>query len=465
MVFDEYASMYFSERPFHDLWGYWLVRETNPPLFYSILKVWRMIVPENQAALRLLPLLMSLAQIGLIARFAGKRFGWRAGLVCVLLFALSPSDIYQSEYVRGYILAKLAVTVSFIGLVTALGDAGRQRWGWAVYAVGSIVSIYSHTTMLLWPVVATAAVVLEAAWKRRIGRDQLAGLLIADLVIAGLSAWEVWIAILQMRLAASNIAWIQPLSIEDFWSSANLQLLLGGTVSSSLMAGLVILGIARTLDEQITRLSLAIVAVGILAFRAADFIHPITTDYTLHWCATFTVLLAAAAFAGEERAGRESGNRIRLAMIAAVLLATVGTGLFELDEDRLIPVPQNWHYVLDTVARTPASALLVSHESIGLVVKQACILQFHAAKCPFPLIVIQNPAASDSWAAGGYGDTMISARQTRRAMGSARTIFAFSRYVYTPLAPLGLDPGDYHEAEWDDGELIGPIPVEDFDGK
>jgi hypothetical protein len=463
MVFDEFASMYFSGRSFGDLWGQWLVRETNPPLFYSILKVWRMVVPESQASLRLLPLLLSLAQIGLVARFAGKNYGWLAALACILLFALSPSDIYQSDYLRGYMLAKLAITLSFIGLVAAFGEPARRRWGWTAYVVGAAIAIYSHTTLLLWPGIATAAVITEAVWRREIGREQLIRLFIADLAIFSISAWEVWIAILQMQFTASNIAWIHPLPIEDFFSSANLQLLQGGELSSVLMGGLVIAGIMRTLHERITRLSFMIAGFGLLAFKAADLVHPITTDYTLHWCATFTVLLAAAAFAEEKGRRGDGRNWIGLAIASVVLLAAIGDGLIELDEEGLIPTPQDWRYVLNTVARTPASALLVSHESIGVVVKQACMLQFHMAGCPFPLVVMQNPAASDSWAIDGYGGKIIPAERARIALGSARTVFAFSRYLYTPLAPLGLVPGDYHETEWDDGELIGPIPIEDFD--
>jgi hypothetical protein len=98
-----------------------------------------------------------------------------------------------------------------------------------------------------------------------------------------------------------------------------------------------------------------------------------------------------------------------------------------------------------------------------VVVQQACILRFHAPTCPFPLVVMYNPAQSDSWSFGGYRGPIVPVRQVRAALGSVRQVFVFSRYVYTPLVPLGLDPGDYREVEWDDGELIGPIPIDDFD--
>jgi uncharacterized membrane protein len=463
MVFDEFASMYFSERSFGDLWGWWLSRETNPPLFYSILKLWRSFVPESQSYLRLLPLLISLAQIGLVGRLAGKTSGWVAALACVLLFALSPSDIYQSEYLRGYTLAKLAVTVSFIGLLAALNDHERQFSGWAAYAAGAVAAIYSHTTMLLWPAIATLAALVEAAWQRELRYGQLARLFIANLIIAALAIWELRIVIFQMHLRAPNISWIRALSLDDFVSSLNLQLLLAGSFNSLIMGTLIVVGALRSFHVRATRMALVIVVATVLAFKAADRMHPITTDYTLHWCATFTVLLAASAFVC--RTENPSAFRKWSARLAGavVLFVLVADGLTEIEEDGSIPTLQDWHYVLVAVAHEPRAALLVSHESIGVVVKQACKLQFHSLGCPFPLVVMQNPATTDNWASGGYGGQITPAAGVRSALGTTREVFVFSRYVYAPLTQLRMDPGYYREVEWDDGELIGPIPVRDFD--
>ncbi|TCM19657.1 hypothetical protein EDF56_103300 [Novosphingobium sp. PhB165] len=453
--FDEYASLYFSGRSFAELWGPWMLRETNPPLFYSLLKLWRMALPDSQAVLRLLPLLLSLAQIGLVARIAGRNWGWAAAALAVLLFALSPSDIYQSEYLRGYVLAKLAVTVSFVGLLAALESDSKARRSWALYVGGALVAIYSHTTMLLWPVIATLAVLAEAALCRSIGRTALQRLLAANLAVAVLSGWALWIAAMQVHAASANIAWIEPLSFDDWLSSVNLQLLLDGEIGSGLMAALMVVGVARTFRDRTTRLALFIVIAALAAFKVADRIHPIISDYTLHWCASFTVLLAAAALAGGGRRFGILAQGVTLAGVAAV-------GLYELVTLVWIPQPQDWRRTIQTVAHTPNSALLVSHESVGLVVQQACMLEFHRGDCPFPLIVMASRAPTDAWAFGGYRGPITPVRQVRTALVPARRVYAFSRYVYTPLPPLGLDENRYRRVEWDDGELIGPIPASDF---
>jgi hypothetical protein len=461
MVFDEYASMFFSRRSWGELWGWWMLRETNPPLFYSLLKAWRAVTPQSQAALRLLPLLISLAQMALLARLAGRTYGAFAAVLCVLLLAVSPSDIYQSEYLRAYGLAKLAVTVSFVGLLHALEGSPTAPRGWIAYVAGAIVAIYSHTTMLLWPPVATLAVLVEAAMARRITARQIGTLLAMGAAILALSGWVVAIALLQLRAHAGDISWIEPLSLEDYASSIDLQLLQDAPIGSSLMGLLMLVGVARTWRRPATRMALVIVVATLAAYKLADRIHPITSDYTLHWCAAFTVLLAAAALS-DWRQDCQPRPRLEAAIATGVALLVAGTGSYDLKNDVWIPRPQDFHAALQTVAHTPGAALLASHESDGVVIQQACMIEFGSATCPFPLVVLANPARSDSWATGGLRGPLTAPNDTYAALGATKTVYAFSRYVYTPLVQLGMDEHHYRRTEWDDGELIGPIPIADF---
>jgi len=461
MVFDEYASMFFSRRSWGELWGWWMLRETNPPLFYSLLKAWRAVTPQDQVALRLLPLLLSLAQIALLARLVGRTYGAFAAVLCVLLLAVSPSDIYQSEYLRAYGLAKLAVTVSFGGLLHALGGSLTARRGWIAYGAGAVVAIYSHTTMLLWPPVATLAVLVEAAMARRITARQIGTLLATGAAILVLSGWVVAVALLQLRAHAGDISWIEPLSLEDYASSIDLQLLQDAPIGSSLMGLLMLVGVVRTWRRSATRMALVIVVATLAAYKLADRIHPITSDYTLHWCAAFTVLMAAAALS-DWRQGPRMMPRLEAATAIGVALLVAGTGWYELRNEVWIPQPQDFHAALQTVARTPGAALLASHESDGVVIQQACMIEFGRSTCPFPLVILANPAKSDSWATGGFRGNLTTPTGAYTTLAGAKTVFAFSRYVYTPLAQLGMDERRYHRVEWDDGELIGPIPAADF---
>ncbi|WP_408588926.1 hypothetical protein [Novosphingobium sp.] len=465
LVFDEYASLYFSDQSFGRLWGWWLLRETNPPLFYSLLRVWRMIVPETDWAMRALPLLIGSVHLALFTRFTWRRFGFAPALLAVMLFALSPADAYATAYVRGYVLAKLAILISFTGLLSAIDgrDARSVRLGWLTYGLAATVAIYCHTTMVLWPVIATIAVFADAALRRDIAPARLAQLLAANVAVALASFWVIVIALVQLRQHTANIDWLQPLALVDYQSTLNLQLLTDGTVSTALMAALVVIGSWRNFDQRVVRLSVFIVVATLVVFKAADAVHPITSDYTLHWCANFTVLLAASSLHARRLYADLAGRWLHAISVASICISLLVSGLIDLFLFDWISVPQDWRTTVRTVAATPHAALLASHESIGVILQQACHLEFKGAECPFPLVVMADPKPTDNWAFGGYRGALVAPDKVRAALGDVQVVYVFSRYFYTPLQHLGLDPGDYPERQWDDGELIGPIPIAAFD--
>lgn len=457
LVFDEMASLYFSCQPWRHLFGWWMLRETNPPLFYAMLKLWRLLVPMGPLAMRALPLAIAAATLALLARVMARRMGWAAATLALAFAAISASDIYQAAYLRGYGLSRLAVLVSFIGLVAALETPHRRR-ALALYAAGALVAVYCHTTMLLWPVIATAAAGIEAVWSAS-GRRRLVELIIADLAIALGAFWVIAVAWVQLRShARANLDWIKPLGWDDFAATCNLQLLTGGTASAMMMALAMAAGAWRGRHRRDVRLALAIVLLAIAVFKAADALHPIISDFTLHWAFSFTALIAGAALLPPQ-------GRPRAFPALAVLLAgaVIAAGLADIAWFNPQGIPQDWRRTVRTVAADPRAALLASHEAEGVVIEQSCLVEFGSLHCPFPLVVMADPSPTDNWATGGYHGALVDPAHVRRALGTAAHVYAFSRYVYTPLQHLGLDPGDWQEIFWDDGELIGPIPISAFD--
>jgi len=462
LAFDEYASIYFSQHGLSSLWGPWIVRETNPPLFYTLLRGWRALVPATETSLRLLPLTFCFLHLALLARFVRRRYGPAAAILAVLLLAVSASDIYQSTYLRGYGLAQLGVLLSFIGLVEVTAANCCRPRGLLEFIGGAVVAIYCHTTMLLWPLVAAAAVLLDWAIVSGLTRADVLRVAAASAAILVLSAWVIVTAVLQLHAHSANISWIEALDLDSLISTVNLQLLLDGVIGSATMLVLMTVGAARTFHLRETRLALFVLVLGVAALKAVDWVHPVITDYTLHWAFSFTAILAGAALAPGN--APRSAPRFPAPLTATAVLAGVALlGPWSLQHEAYIPTPQDWQAAIRRVDSTPGAAMLVSHESVAVVVQQACMIEFQAATCPFPLVVVANPAQTDSWAFGGYRGRIVSAFGVRRALGNTQSIFAFSRYVYRPLDPFGLDKGDYAEVSWDDGELIGPIPVDAFD--
>ena len=350
-----------------------------------------------------------------------------------------------------FLVWPLAVLLSFIGLVDVL-DGGRIR-GWAIYAGGAVVAIYCHTTMVLWPVIATVAVLGDAAMQREWRWRNVVMLLAADIATMLASGWVLIMAFAQMRSqAAANITWLMPLGWVDFWTTCNLQLLAGGLYGSVAMAAAMVLGLWRGWRVRAVRLALWITLGTVIIFKAADGVHPIVSDFTLHWAFNFTALIAAAALCGTKRF-----------LYGAALVVLSVAGLVDLQGTGQPFVPQNWRQTVQTVAARRDTVLLASHESIGVVIEQACLVEFGSTRCPFPLVVMADPRQTDNWAFGGYHGVLVAPDRVHAVLGQARVVYAFSRYYYTPLEHLGMRAGDWPNVYWDDGELIGPIPVRAFD--
>jgi len=455
LAFDEMASLYFSGQSWAHLWGWWMLRETNPPLFYSLLKLWRATVPMGHWAMRALPLGVWLITAGVFARWLWARLGGSAALLGLAVMAVSASDIYQADYLRGYGLARLAVLIGFVALVDAL-DGVRARRNWAIYVVSAVVAIHCHTTMVLWPVIATLAVLADAAMTRTWCWPVLIRLIVADAVTAVLSGWVLVMAWAQMRShSADNITWLAPLGWQDFAVTCNLQLLTGGVIGSVLMALAMAIGLWRGRRVRAVRLAAAIALGAVVLFKAADRIHPIVSDFTLHWAFSFTALVAAAALAPPML-------RWQRWIVPGAVVAVLAGGL--VDVMLLEPpfVPQDWRQTVRTVAADPGAALLADHESIGVIVEQGCLVEFGSTHCPFALVVLADPRLTDNWAFGGYHGPLLDPAGARAVLRGARRVYAFSRYYYTPLEHLGLRPKGLAQVYWDDGELIGPIAPQAF---
>ena len=60
---DEAFSAWFSRQSFAYLWHVLPTYEAHPPLFYSLLKLWRMAVGDGHAALRSLSVLIGTASV------------------------------------------------------------------------------------------------------------------------------------------------------------------------------------------------------------------------------------------------------------------------------------------------------------------------------------------------------------------------------------------------------------------
>ena len=408
--FDEFASVFFSEQPVSRLWSWWMVRETNPPLYYSLLKGWIAVFGVSTLAVRALSIVAGLAGLVALSVTALRLYGERAALAVAALGTISAEHIYFSQLARGYIFAFDGVALSLIGLLWLFRDGPvlRSRIGPAMllYIAGSLVAIHSHTTLFLWPAMASMGVLL-VCWRDLI--QSRARLLLvfgaANLVVLMAAGWWRWVTAMQLGTPNDNIGWIKVPGVRDLpWLFSRAMLLVRmahGSEKIALVAviALAITGAVRTWSQRTTKLItvLGVISTGGLAL--VGMYKPILTQLTVFWPSVFSLLLAGMGL------GSIKSRRGYWSLLAAV---TVLLGI-NLQLSRWSFIQEDWTGALRRVAGRPNAMLVVESEPMGLLARRACRVTFPgAATCPVRVLTVQTGSHHfDRWARGLYGSPIL----------------------------------------------------------
>lgn len=210
--YDEIASTRFAATPPRLLWSDWMIRETNPPLYYTLLGGWTALVGGDDRSLRALSILIG--SVGIFFAFLlGRRVGGaRAGLIAAALLALSQQHVLYSEQIRGYVLAHTAALGAVLAAMAFLeaacrNQASARRRALAGYGAACIVALYSHTTLVLLPVLTSIFVLacLAGHWPRN--RAPAVEWIGANAVVALTWLWWAHITLVQAH-ARATIGWI-----------------------------------------------------------------------------------------------------------------------------------------------------------------------------------------------------------------------------------------------------------------
>ncbi len=182
--FDEGATLLVAKAADLEL----LALDRHPPLSFLLFRGWIAVVGEGDAALRLLPALVSSASLVLFARLAGHWASGAARLGAIALYAVSPFHVWHAQEVRMYAFVELGSVVALLG---AAGFLVRRRWtDLAHVALGTALAFGSHYYGGL--VVAAIAAVAAVAVRCRSASVRAAALLVSAAAI-GLAAWLPWL--------------------------------------------------------------------------------------------------------------------------------------------------------------------------------------------------------------------------------------------------------------------------------
>ena len=206
---DEAVSWRFTHLSQRELWTQ--VLDTYPPLYYSLLRLWR-VFGDSEAALRSLSVVFGELAIVLTYLLGRQIVNERTGLFAAALVATSTLQLQYSQEARAYELLTAASLMASIGLVGVLqahaaGQRPRLVIGFA-YVGGMVITLYAHNIAFLLFGVAGLIGLADAMRRRTVACVAMWAALNA-LVVAG---WRYWLPVVwkQGRGNLPQLDWLHP---------------------------------------------------------------------------------------------------------------------------------------------------------------------------------------------------------------------------------------------------------------
>jgi uncharacterized membrane protein len=361
---EEAHSIVQAKRWWRTLWIDEARIEPDPPLYFMLLKVWLRAFGNSEAAARSLSVLFGTLTIGAVFVFGRIAGGTRLALAAAGIAATSPFLVMLSRDARGYALAIFAATTCLCGALWLLTRLQRTYRGpseptealaWAAYIIGAVVAIYTHTTLLLLPIIANVvAVVIWVSAPTHEGRFAPRWLLANATV---LTAYVPWIPnVLGGNVAAGNF-WLGSVSLEpalqivrDVYGEAYLPLQPWPDIAIAALAvaGLVAL---RRSPAALALVLGVVILVPVLTYLVS-LSRPIMIPSVVVWpVALLAVAIAAGALAIPHKA-----------LAAAAVLAIMAGQAIGLSDPRATIKHEPWREIVERFhrERQPGDVLVLA---------------------------------------------------------------------------------------------------------
>jgi 4-amino-4-deoxy-L-arabinose transferase-like glycosyltransferase len=217
--------------------------ESTPPLYYLAAWVWVRVFGHHEAGLRSLSAVAGVLVIPVAYAAAARMISRRAGVIAAALTACSPLLIWYSQEARAYSLLALLTAVSLLAFAYARAQP-TGRW-MTMWTVASALAITTHYYALV-------AVVPQAAWLLlRHPRDRRVQIGVGVVAVCGLALLPLAIT----QNGTKRDVWIAHSPIGIRLRQIIPQFLIGTNAPHRMVV-------------KYVAMALAIVALGLLAFRA-----------------------------------------------------------------------------------------------------------------------------------------------------------------------------------------------------
>lgn len=438
---DELASVAFARMPASQLWSAWMVHETNPPLYYTLLHCWIRMFGDGEFAIRFPSVIIGTVSVVAAYLLGRKTVSHAAGLWAAGLLAIGGLQVGFSQEARGYVLASTAAlfaTLALAGISEQIVGARRRCAPWLLYVFAMTVALYSHTTMVFFALAANAFVAWLWWFRSERRHAPLLLWMAANLVCLAAWAWWGWITTQQLTQTSTNAAWMAPptlpsvlVTLTRLYGAQSLTFIGRGipVVSAALLllnaALAVLLGLVaahgfRRMNHPV-RYLLVIVAMAVpFLFAVISIFKPIFSWRTIFW-AQFAYLILLAT-------GASALPSAKLKAAAGCLVAA----LFLFDcRWQLLKQKEPWHEAAAAIdgAWRNGDAVLVADPFVGFGI------EYYAERAGRHPVVLAIDDPEGTWAAGVFHGDVVSVRMLQNAVRRYGRIWLVAHHGRS-VAPL-----------------------------
>lgn len=231
---DEAYSFWFSRQSFESLWTVVPTFETHPPVYYSMLRLWR-VFGDGEAALRSLSAvlgILSVAAVYTLGRIvSGRADGAWIGFGAGLIFAVAPIHIQYAQEARSSMAVTLAVSITLCGAAWLMrhpraaclplfglsprshgpGESATvpsPRLAWLALVGGTSLSLWLHNLAPLFVFSVAVSMIVWLAWGLEWNRGFLVNGVAAGLTV--LVLWIPWVPwLFKQAGAVSTVFWMK----------------------------------------------------------------------------------------------------------------------------------------------------------------------------------------------------------------------------------------------------------------
>ncbi len=287
---DEGSTFVIVHRDWASFWHLLWSHEGNMAFYYVLMRLW-LRLGASEFAIRSFSALAGIVTVPLIYLLGKRLFDSRVGLVSALLLAVQTAHVEYSQEARGYSLAVLLCTLSFLFLHDAL--MRRSGASWALYVAASVLAVYTQFLAAL--IILAEAVSLLACPREKIRWRHVAT------AAAAIVLFCVPAVIFVSTNDVGQLAWVPPLSFRQVHHAVTL--LTGNGLILVLYAPFLLFGVlsairpASTPQSMTSRWNSALVLtwflVPIMLLLVLSLVKPLFAPRFLLMCVPAAVLLTA----------------------------------------------------------------------------------------------------------------------------------------------------------------------------